>query len=286
MFSFESSRSKAYASNIRWRMIHQRYSRGLAYAQIATNLNVDPSTVCRIVQLFEQTGTVESIQGYHEKTTKRLSNTDELVLMEAITKQPSIYLHELQHILFQTGTTICLAAIHNFLKFQGFSHKKLSRRALQRSDRFLKYLYMSPTCWYLWTKQGLTDVQHFASMATLSRERPATADTLLVRGRRYSVIAAMAFDGIVDVHITGGSVDGDRFCEFIEKYLLPQLLPFNSVNGRSVVIMDNASIHHTERTTAPIEEIGAIPIFLPPYSPDIMPIEECFSKVKKLPASE
>lgn len=109
---------------------------------------------------------------------------------------------------------------------------------------------------------------------------PATADTLLVRGRRYSAIAAMAFDGIVDVHITGGSVDGDRFCEFIEKNLLPQLLPFNGVNGRSVVIMDNASIHHTERATALIEEIGAIPIFLPPYSPDIMPIEECFSKVK------
>ena len=65
----------------------------------------------------------------------------------------------------------------------------------------------------------------------------------------------------------------------IEKYLLPQLLPFNGMNGRSVV-RDNASIHHTERATALVEEIGAIPIFLPPYSPDIMPIEECFLKVK------
>ena len=82
------------------------------------------------------------------------------------------------------------------------------------------------------------------------------------------------------MHITSGSVNGDVFCEFIEKNLLPQLLPFNGINGRSVVVMDNVSIHHTERATALIEEIGAIPIFLPPYSPDIMPIEECFSKVK------
>jgi transposase len=89
----------------------------------------------------------------------------------------------------------------------------------------------------------------------------------------------MALDGIVDVHITSGGVNGDVFCEFIEN-LLPQLLPFNGSNGRSVVVMDNASIHHTERATALIEEIGAIPIFLPPYSPDVMPIEECFSKVK------
>lgn len=110
--------------------------------------------------------------------------------------------------------------------------------------------------------------------------KPATTDTLLVRGRRYSAIAAMALDGIVDVHITSGGVNGDVFCEFIEKNLLPQLLPFNGSNGRSVVVMDNASIHHTERATSLIEEIGAIPIFLPPYSPDIMPIEECFSKVK------
>ena len=136
MFSFKSSRSKAYSSDIRWRMVHQRCSLGLTYTQIATNLNVDPSTVCRTVQLFEQTGTVESIQGYHEKTTKKLSSTDELVLMEAIVKQPSIYLHELQNILLQTtGTTICLTAIHKFLAFQGFSHKKFSHRALQRSDQ-------------------------------------------------------------------------------------------------------------------------------------------------------
>ena len=90
----------------------------------------------------------------------------------------------------------------------------------------------------------------------------------------------MGWDGIVDVHITSGSVNDDVFCEFIKKNLLPQLLPFNGINGRSVVAMDNASIHHTERATALIEEIGAIPIFLTPYSPDIMPIEECFSKVK------
>ena len=74
---------------------------------------------------------MESIQGYHERTTKRLSITDELVLMEAIVKQLSVYLHELQNILLQTtGTTICLTAIHNFLTYQGFSHKKLSHRAL------------------------------------------------------------------------------------------------------------------------------------------------------------
>lgn len=286
MFSFESSRSKAYSSDIRWRMIHQRCLLGLTYSEIARNLNVDQSTVCRTVQLFEQTGTVESIQGYHEKTNKRLSRTDELVLMEAVVKQPSIYLHELQNTLLQTtGTTICLAAIHNFLVYQGFSRKKLSHRALQRSDQ-LRETFLSEISVYEPHMLVFVDETGSDRRAALRKYgyslkgKPATTDTLLVRGRRYSAIAAMSLDGIVDVHITGESVDGEKFCEFIEKNLLPHLLPFNGINGRSVVVMDNASIHHTEMATALIEEIGAIPIFLPPYSPDIMPIEECFSKVK------
>ena len=44
--------------------------------------------------------------------------------------------------------------------------------------------------------------------------------------------------------------------------------------------MDNAAIHHVESVVNLIESTGAIVMFLPPYSPDIMPIEECFSKVK------
>ena len=129
MFSIENSRSKAYFCDLRWRMVYQRFSLSLTYAEIGTNLNVDPSTVCRTVQLFEQTGTVEDIQGYHENTTKRLSTRDELVLVEAVLINPSIYLHELQSTLLQTtGTSISTAAICNFLVRQGFSRKKLTHR--------------------------------------------------------------------------------------------------------------------------------------------------------------
>ena len=103
---------------------------------------------------------------------------------------------------------------------------------------------------------------------------------LLIRGKRFSTIAAMCMDGIIDVHITTGSVDGEAFCDFIERCLQPQLLPYNGTNPRSVVILDNASIHHVQPAIDLIEETGALPVFLPPYSPDFMPIEERFSKVK------
>jgi len=48
-----------------------------------------------------------------------------------------------------------------------------------------------------------------------------------------------------------------------------------------VVILDNASVHHVEEAVRAIEEVGSIVHFLPPYSPDLNPIEEAFSKIKK-----
>ena len=62
-----------------------------------------------------------------------------------------------------------------------------------------------------------------------------------------------------------------------------KLLPFNGVNPQSVVIMDNASIHHVEEVRELIEvQAGAKLLFLPPYSTDLMPVEGIFSQVKSL----
>jgi transposase len=57
-------------------------------------------------------------------------------------------------------------------------------------------------------------------------------------------------------------------------------MPFNGTNPRSVLVMDNASIHHLDRVHDIITGVGAKLCFLPPYSPDLMPLEKVFSKVK------
>ena len=77
----------------------------------------------------------------------------------------------------------------------------------------------------------------------------------------------MTVDGLLDVHCTTGSVGEEVFCDVIERKLLPQLMPFNGVNARSVVIMDNCPIHHTSRAIELVQSTGALLHFLPPYSP-------------------
>ncbi len=122
-------------SDLRWRMVHQRCLMGLTSAEVAKRLNVDPTTVTKTVQLFEETGTVCSIQGYHQNTRKILSTQDEFVRFEAVTSNPSIYLHEIQHTLLQaTGKHLSISAICKLLHKNRFSRKILAYRALQRSQ--------------------------------------------------------------------------------------------------------------------------------------------------------
>ena len=76
---------------------------------------------------------------------------------------------------------------------------------------------------------------------------------------------------------------GENFEEFIRSCLLMILQPFNGVHTHSVVIMDNASIHHVHGVTDLIEyQAGAHLLFLSPYSPDLNPIEEVFGQVKAI----
>lgn len=63
---------------------------------------------------------------------------------------------------------------------------------------------------------------------------------------------------------------------------MPNLMPFDGHNPRSIVIMDNCSIHHIDEVTELIQQTGALVHWLPPYSPDYNPIEEAFSKAKSM----
>jgi transposase len=89
----------------------------------------------------------------------------------------------------------------------------------------------------------------------------------------------------MDLYLTSGSVNGDIFEDFVCWCVLP-ILPFDGQNPRSVVLLDNASIHHLDRVHEIITGCGARLCFLPPYSTDLMSLEEVFAKVKyKLNAS-
>ena len=101
---------------------------------------------------------------------------------------------------------------------------------------------------------------------------------LLCRGRRINAIAAITSSGVLAFEIISDTVNGDCFFYYLRGSLIPNMMSFP--NPRSILILDNCAIHHVEEVKDLLAQSGIVAMFLPPYSPDLNPIEEAFSYVK------
>ncbi len=96
------------------------------------------------------------------------------------------------------------------------------------------------------------------------------------RGKNTTLLASMTTEGMGPCVAVLGATTSSVFETFVEKLLAPTLSP------GQVVVVDNLVAHKGERVRELIEGRGCELLFLPPYSPDLNPIEEAFSKVKTL----
>jgi transposase len=95
-------------------------------------------------------------------------------------------------------------------------------------------------------------------------------------GPNVTLISSMSLSGMGPSLAVEGATTRGVFEAYVEKALAP------SLRSGQVVVMDNLSAHKGERVRDLIEERGCKLIYLPPYSPDLNPIEQAFSKVKGL----
>ncbi|MBW4640567.1 MAG: transposase [Gloeocapsa sp. UFS-A4-WI-NPMV-4B04] len=96
------------------------------------------------------------------------------------------------------------------------------------------------------------------------------------RGKNISLIGGMSIDGLIATMSLVGSVNTEVFLFYIQEILIPQLWV------GAIVLMDNLPVHHAYEVREAIERAGAKLVFLPLYSPDLSPIELCWSKFKQL----
>jgi len=131
-----------------------------------------------------------------------------------------------------------------------------------------------------WSKRGQTPFRD-AYLASAS-------------GPRYTLIAACDLDGFIleacqtverehgaaDRDPTRGTVDGERFKLWLKEKLCPVLGNYERCEPRSLVALDNATVHHVDGVVELIEATGAKVIFLAPYAPEYNPIETMFHLYK------
>lgn len=89
-----------------------------------------------------------------------------------------------------------------------------------------------------------------------------------------TVIGAIALDGPRAMMAYEGGTTRDAFLHFVDECLVP------SLNEGDVVVMDNLRAHYTYGVKEAIEAVGASVMYLPPYAPELNPIEHTWSKLK------
>lgn len=96
------------------------------------------------------------------------------------------------------------------------------------------------------------------------------------RGTNVSILAAMTWKGPVGARTFDGAVNGSRFLHWVKTVLGPKLWQ------GAVVVLDNVRFHKVAGVAEALAKVGARALYLPPYSPDLNPIELMWSKVKTL----
>ena len=89
-------------------------------------------------------------------------------------------------------------------------------------------------------------------------------------------LAALRCNAVTAPCVLDGPINGLTFQAYVEQFLVPTLSPGD------IVIMDNLGAHKGEPVRRAIKRAGASLLFLPPYSPDLNPIEQVFAKLKAL----
>jgi transposase len=89
-------------------------------------------------------------------------------------------------------------------------------------------------------------------------------------------VGALRIDGFIAPMVIDGAINGEWFQAYVEQVLVPEL------RSGDVVVMDNLGSHLVAGVRRAIEGAGCRLLFLPPYSPDYNPIENAFSKLKRL----
>jgi transposase len=145
----------------------------------------------------------------------------------------------------------------------------------QKREDFIESIKDIPKEEIVYVDESGIDEFFYRKHARALRGHKIIAEISGKRFERQSIVAAKCGKEILAPFGYPGTCDSKLFNFWIENVLINQLK-----KGQTIV-MDNAKIHKTEKTKKLIENAGCNIIFLPPYSPDLNPIEHTWSHMKK-----
>jgi hypothetical protein len=273
------------------------YVNGINFDVICSIMGISSSSMRRWQTLFNRTGNVEP-----QLTRKRLAHILSLTYRERrwpesvytfigsyIELHPCFYLEELQLELQSTflenrnfsTSTICRA-----LKLDmKITRKVLAKRAREASSSEVEDYIGRLSPFYTnqdqlvfvdeTSKDGRSSVRKYGWSRVGA---PCVAKLPFTRGKRISALCAMDSKGFFAMASTEETFDRHAFHLAMITHIIPKMNPYPL--PRSILILDNAKIHMYQSLQDAVHEMGGLLFFLPPYSPQLNPIEVGFANMK------
>jgi transposase len=268
---------KPYSQDLRERILETVRRGEGTLQQIADRFLVSVSFITRLLQLHRSTGSLEP-RPHGGGNPAVLGPEDLEQLRELVQEQPDATLEELRQRL---GASCSLMTISRALRELGLPRKKKIPRAeeqgrpdvRQRRQEFrTKLAGVDPRRLVYIDESGAN-----TAMARTHGRAPAGQRVYTDTPGRWESITmtcGMRLSGVTAPLAFRGATNTDIFETYVEEVLVPEL------RVGDVVIWDNLKPHQSEEAIEAIEAAGASVEPLPPWSPDLAPIEEMFSKVK------
>lgn len=266
---------KPYSMDLRIRVIRLVKMGGLTKSEIAALFGVSLRWVQKLTRQWRETN---DIAPKPQRRNPRIVISLEK-LKEYVTQHPDATLEEMKQ---GCGLSVSTAAICKALKRLGFSRKKKVIRAVER-DR--PDVQSEQRQWKHKTCQVSTNRMIFIDQTGISTQMHRTHGRAPIGERVIGVIpenhyhtstlmGALRVNGQFESLVYKGGTDIPAVLTFIDSQLRPILKPGD------IVVWDNLPTHHAVAVTTAIERMGAKVWHLPPYSPELNPIEKLWSKLK------
>ena len=252
---------------------------GESCRSVAARFGVAVSSAVKWSQRYRMTGSVApGKMGGHRK---RVPEPHRAFICERVAQQPNLTLAGLKAELGERGIVVSHDAIWRFLRREGLRFKKtLFALEQARTD-----VARRRRRWRAWQKQ--LDPQRLVFVdETWIKTNMAPLYGWGAKGRRLrgfaphghwrtlTFVGALRADGLAAPCVFDGPINGRCFVAWVEQQLVPTLRPGD------IVVLDNLGSHKSAAVRQLVKQAGARLWFLPPYSPDLNPIEQAFAKIK------
>ena len=272
---------KPYSYDLRIRMYN--YSLSHTIQETAEIFSVSPNTVFLLKKLFAETGSLDPRESSFEYP-HLITAEGELYLQVLLACEVDLTLEELCKRYENTfGILVSIGTMFNTLEKLNITRKKKTFSDPKKSSDETKkkkeiydeklnniepekrlYLDETGTCLNMTPLYGRSQKGE-----RVYDKRPTST------GTRINTVAILSKEGIKSQYNYTGTLDTNLFICYLAVYVLPIL-----VDGQTL-IMDNHPVHHAKAVENYLNQNNIKFLYLPPYSPDLNPIEESFSKIKQ-----